>query len=124
MVGMTPWILVGVYLLGYVVFWRWMVWQIAAEGDASYRYPPDGEALFIGVLCGSLFNLLWPVIQSGRLINRVYQWRGENVAFAFAPRSIRRQLDLQRREQELAERERRIEALELSTGIKPGNGGT
>jgi hypothetical protein len=106
---MIGWVIFGIYLLGYVLCWRTIVWFLAVDFNGYGRM--DGESIFFGIFAGSFLTGLWPVIASGIAIRRIYAWRGEDFTLALAPRREKRRL-------ELDERERRIRSLERELGIK------
>jgi hypothetical protein len=104
---MVDWIIIGVYLLGYVGLWRRLAWWFAKENAIGGL---SGEDVVVGAIMATLVCLFWPLVATGLLVRAIYRRREEDVVHAIMPRRVRR-------EAELREREERIERLERELGI-------
>lgn len=105
---MKPWwIILAVYVIGYVLMWRTVSWAILSDVSPDN---PDGVDICMTVLLGSLGTLLWPIILTGLAVRTVYRRKDGEAVYALMPRRVRR-------ERELRDREKRIAAMERELGI-------
>lgn len=105
---MSDWIILAVYVVGFVFTWRRSAYVLAS--DVSFdRHRITGDDLVLGLMVGFLIACFWPIVVPGYI---TWQIVG-NSAFISEPKHIKR-------ERELEQREERIRRLERELGI--GNG--
>lgn len=109
---MIGWIILAIYLSGYLLTWRRVVWALIE--DVTYG-KPDGADIVCAMVLGSMANCIWPLIVVGLAVRAVYRKREGDALYALMPRDVRR-------ERELDDRERRIRELELANGMDPMTG--
>lgn len=100
------WLLLGFYIVGDVICWRYMAWELAHEG-ISGQHEPEGDDVLFGVFFGGVAALVWPAVMFVRCGLAV---RGGRLLMAEPP--------WKRHRREMAERNRRIAQLECELGIE------
>jgi hypothetical protein len=98
---MVGWIILGVYIVGYVSNWRYLAW--AAANDGSYNRKLEGLDIVFGILIGSMLSLFWPLV----VVYRIMMTKSPSGSWMM-PRNIRKEKELEAREQEIKKMEREL----------------
>ena len=112
---MTGWLILGVYVVGYLFTFRYVVGYLL-----DLLSPRNLADVVFALLVGSYFTLFWPVLIAGRIVQRWYYARDERpLGFFRAPSPVESPRQRANRlEREKADRDRRIAALEAELGLR------
>src|SRR5262245_20628582 len=105
---MIGWIILAVYVLGFVLSWRSITyfWFREFRGIGE----PETWDIVMAMFFGSFCALFWPIIVPARICYWLVSHHEDGFVGFITPRNTRR-------ERELKERERRIERLERELGM-------
>jgi hypothetical protein len=95
----------AIYVVGYVIVFRKVVWIVAEDSRSSYTGKLDNDDWAFAVIVGFLVTIFWPIVVP------FYMSRNHMYLLASPPKSVKKEL-------ELKEREKKIKELERELGIK------
>jgi hypothetical protein len=104
---MTDWIILVVYLLGYLLTWKHLVRWLIEDGEFDLEHLSTGDIFGIFGFA-SLFNVVWPLFLTIEIIYAVMSARHDKIVAWLTPRYVRSERALMERERRISELEREV----------------